>query len=211
MRCIDLVIECLKETIRNDDTSLDVAHFLSGQLQKNSTYATEINNVLLSINKAVARLSTLDKLETKQAVISGTGNIFDLSSLTNLKEIKAIYCIRNAQIYWLGWEYVGDNMVLLSEEPKSTTFVIYTPKPKYFVNSDICTEEGAVETSLSEYGITDEMCHYIAYFAKSELYEDRDADRCKRYLNYFEQFVAELRPSRNYPTQRAVRPQFKVR
>jgi hypothetical protein len=54
---------------------------------------------------------------------------------------------------------------------------------------------------LLEYGIDDEMCNYISYFAKSELYETRDPDRCKRYLNYFEQYLTELKREHYYPTQ----------
>ena len=48
MRFADLVINCIKETLHNDDVNLNVTHLRDGKLATNPDYANELNNVCIS-------------------------------------------------------------------------------------------------------------------------------------------------------------------
>lgn len=221
MRLIDLVVECLKETIRNEDKTLSVDGILEGKVQNHPEYDVEFNNVLLSINKAVARLSTLDKIPYKHDIITANQNVsmYNISSIHDLKNIKSVFIIKNDKPLVIGWRIVTKTMIMLPKGLNDTIHIIYAPKVKTFTEEDVYREiesngnviKEAIDTGLEEYGISDEYCHYICYFAKSELFESRDPDRCKRYLNYFEQFVSEVIIDKTYPHQECVHAEYRIR
>lgn len=221
MRLIDLVINCLKETIRNDDVNFNVESYLNGSLENNPEYSIEINNVLLSVNKAIARLCTMEKIPYKHIVLLANPDVesYDISEY-GIKTIKSVFVMENDKPRFLGWMNFGKNKLFVGYGQQKDINVIYAPKVKAFTNNDIYTttvvdgEEARIanEDDLDEvYGISDELCSYINYFAKSELYEDRDPDRCKRYLNYFEQFITEYKLEQTYPHQESIRPTYKIR
>lgn len=208
MRVADLVINCLKETFHNDDVNITVAALRDGSLAKNPEYATEINNVFLSINKAVSRLITAKKVELKHDVLTAdeSQEIYDISSLKDLRKIRSVYILQNGRPYWIGWSVVGQNMLYLGYGLKDTIHIAYERKIPNFTESDINSEDD-IE---SKYGLTDELCNYINYFVKSELFEAVDPDRCKRYLNYFEQFVAEVDTRESTPYQTSTQARYKI-
>lgn len=221
MRLIDLVINCLKETIRNDDVNFNVESYLDGTLEQNPEYSAEINNVLLSVNKAIARLCTMEKIPYKHIILLANPEIdtYDISEY-GIKTVKSVFTMDNDKPRFLGWMNFGKDKLFVGYGQQKDIHVIYSPKIRAFTNNDIyeLTVLDGAETRIAKeedldtvYGISDELCTYIAYFAKSELYEDRDPDRCKRYLNYFEQFIAEYKLEQTYPHQEAVRPAYKIR
>ena len=208
MRLADLVINCLKETFHNDDTNLKVEFLRDGTLLKNPEYTVEVNNVLLSINKAISRLITAEKFELKYDVLTANpdNDIYDISSIGNIRKIRTVFIIKNGRPHWIGWRYVGDNLLYLGYGLNSTIHVGFERQIPNFIESDLDSED-----DLSSYGLTDELCNYINYFAKSELWEDVDPDRCKRYLNYFEQFVAEVNKRETIVYQSEVQAKYKIR
>jgi len=209
MRIADLVINCLKETFRNDDTNITVALLRDGTLIKNPDYVNEISNVFLSINKAVSRLITAGKIELKHDVITADPNkdVYDISSITDIRKIRSVFVMKNGKPYWIGWSYVGQNLIYLGYGLTDTIHIAYERKIPSFSDADIDSEDD-IE---SKYGLTDELCNYINYFVKSELFEVIDPDRCKRYLNYFEQFIAEVDKRETIPHQSSVNATYKIR
>ena len=200
MKLAELALLCIKETNRNEDyVSLTVENLSNGSLLENPTYTADVFNVMLSINKAIARLSTADKIPYKEIVIEN-GNkeeyVIDLKNHRDIKNIKSVYIIKNGEPKTVVWYFYPDKKLTISTVTDKDIHIIYSPIVKQFGENDY---ENNID--LLEYGIDDEMCNYISYFAKSELYETRDPDRCKRYLNYFEQYLTELKRDNTYPTQ----------
>lgn len=208
MRIADLVINCLKETFRNDDTNVTVELLRDGSLLKNPDYANQVNNVFLSINKAISRLLTAEKIEYKHDILTADKDkdVYDISSIKDVRKIRSVYVIRNGRPYWIGWSYVGQNLLYLGYGLTDTIHIVYERKIPNFTEADIDSE---VDIE-SEYGLTDELCNYINYFAKSEMFEETDPDRCKRYLNYFEQFVAEVNNKQQVPYQTSTHAKYKL-
>ncbi len=208
MRIADLVINCLKETFRNDDKNVTVELLRDGSLLKNPDYANQVNNVFLSINKAISRLLTAEKIEYKHDILTADKDkdVYDISSIKDVRKIRSVYVIRNGRPYWIGWSYVGQNLLYLGYGLTDTIHIVYERKIPNFTEADIDSE---VDIE-SEYGLTDELCNYINYFAKSEMFEETDPDRCKRYLNYFEQFVAEVNNKQQVPYQTSTHAKYKL-
>ena len=222
MRLIDLVVNCLKETFHNDDKTVNAENIRSGELALNPIYSNELNNVLLSINKAISRLITAHKIPLKRATVEPkiseeepnekNGRIYDISSIKDIRTIKSIFYVdQNQEIVWLSWLNFSSNDIVYikCERDFNKPFnIIYERKIKNFTEEDILT----IDDDLEEvYGLSDELCNYINYFAKSELFEDRDPDRCKRYLNYFEAFISEVNNGETFPHQDQVRPKYRIR
>lgn len=209
MRLVDLAINCLKETLHNDDTNINADLLRDGSLLKNPDYANEVNNVLLSINKAISRLQTAQKIPYKHGVLTANPGLqcYDLSSIKDIRKIRSVYIYKNGAPYWIGWNNVNNtNLLYLGFGLKDTIHIIYERKIKNFTESDFDSEDDLDEV----YGISDELCNYINYFVKSELFEDVDPDRCKRYLNYFEQFIAEVNTLGTLPYQSNVHAKYKI-
>ncbi|MDD2297296.1 MAG: hypothetical protein PHX79_05725 [Sphaerochaetaceae bacterium] len=208
MRLADLVINCLRETFHNDDSNLTVALLRDGSLFKNPEYSNQVNNILLSINKAISRLMTSEKIELKYAVLTADKDedVYDVSSITDLRKIRTVFILKNGSPYWIGWSQVGEKLLYLGYGLDSTIHVGYERKIPNFTEADFESEDD-IET---KYGLTDELCNYINYFAKSELWEEVDPDRCKRYLNYFEQFVAEVNKRQSIPYQNSIRAKYRI-
>lgn len=208
MRLADLVINCLRETFHNDDSNLTVALLRDDSLFKNPEYSNQVNNVLLSINKAISRLMTSEKIELKYAVLTADTDedVYDISSITDLRKIRTVFILKNGAPYWIGWSQVGEKLLYLGYGLDSTIHVGYERKIPNFTEADFESEDD-IET---KYGLTDELCNYINYFAKSELWEEVDPDRCKRYLNYFEQFVAEVNKRQSIPYQNSIRAKYRI-
>lgn len=208
MRLADLVINCLRETFHNDDLNLTVALLRDDSLFKNPEYSNQVNNVLLSINKAISRLMTSEKIELKYAVLTADTDedVYDISSITDLRKIRTVFILKNGAPYWIGWSQVGEKLLYLGYGLDSTIHVGYERKIPNFTEADFESEDD-IET---KYGLTDELCNYINYFAKSELWEEVDPDRCKRYLNYFEQFVAEVNKRQSIPYQNSIRAKYRI-
>lgn len=208
MRLADLVINCLRETFHNDDSNLTVALLRDDSLFKNPEYSNQVNNVLLSINKAISRLMTSEKIELKYAVLTADTDedVYDISSITDLRKIRTVFILKNGAPCWIGWSQVGEKLLYLGYGLDSTIHVGYERKIPNFTEADFESEDD-IET---KYGLTDELCNYINYFAKSELWEEVDPDRCKRYLNYFEQFVAEVNKRQSIPYQNSIRAKYRI-
>ncbi len=225
MRLIDLVVDCLKEYLRNGDLNFGVESICDRSAEKNPEYVIALNNVLLSINKGIARLTTAEKLKFKHVVMVGdpTSDVYDISDYKDIKNIKSVFVLKNGQPNYIGWTNLDKDHILLGYGLDINVHMIYAPKMKRFTFDDIGLlgdETNAngefklepIEDDLdTKYGIDDEMCTYLGYFAKSELWEDVDPDRCKRYLNYFEQWLVELKNEQNYPHQTGVSPVYKIK
>lgn len=210
MNLAQLVVNCIKDTVHNDDLTITVENLLNGNLEKNYDYTTEVNNVLLSINRAVARLQTAKKIPIKNAILTAepSKEIYDLSSIKDIRKILSIYVMKNGKPQWVGWYFVSQNSVYLGYGLDSTINIQYERKMPHFTELDIQDVDVDLD---SEYGIDDELCSYISYFAKSELYEDRDPDRCKRFLNYFEQFVNEIDKRESIVYQNSTQAKFRLK
>lgn len=208
MTLADLVINCLRETFRNDDKNLTVDLLRDGTLSNNTEYANQVNNVFLSINKAVSRLLTAEKIELKYDVLTGDINkdIYDISSIRDLRKIRTVFVLKNGSPYWIGWAHVGEKLLYLGFGINTTIHIGYERKIPSFSEANLESNDD-LET---KFGLTDELCNYINYFAKSELWEEVDPDRCKRYLNYFEQFIAEVNKRQSIPYQNSVHARFKI-
>lgn len=208
MRLVDLAVNCLKETFHNDDTNINAELLRDGTLLKNPDYANEVNNVLLSINKAISRLQTSNKIPYKHDVITANPNSewYDISYIKDIRKIHSVFIMKNGVPYWIGWGNITANMLYLGFGLQDTIHIIYERKIKNFTESDFDSEDDLDEV----YGISDEICNYINYFAKSELFEDVDPDRSKRFLNYFEQFLAEVDTRGTIPYQENVHAKYKI-
>lgn len=208
MRLVDLAVNCLKETFHNDDTNINAELLRDGTLLKNPDYANEVNNVLLSINKAISRLQTSNKIPYKHDVITANPNSewYDISYIKDIRKIRSVFIMKNGVPYWIGWGNITANMLYLGFGLQDTIHIIYERKIKNFTESDFDSEDDLDEV----YGISDEICNYINYFAKSELFEDVDPDRSKRFLNYFEQFLAEVDTRGTIPYQENVHAKYKI-
>lgn len=191
MNLAQLVVNCIKENIRNDDTTLNVENLLNGNLEQSPDYAVDVNNVLLSINKAISRLQTAKKIPLRSTTLVGVPNesIYDISHIKDIRKIVSVYVIKNNRPYWVGWNWISEGNIFIGFGFNGNIYLQYEKKIPNFLEADIQNTEIDLEET---YGLDDELCNYIAYFAKSELYERVDQDRCKRYLNYFEQFVNEI-------------------
>ncbi|MDT3388262.1 MAG: hypothetical protein LIR46_10960 [Bacteroidota bacterium] len=208
MNLAQLVVNCIKDTVLNDDKTLTVENLLNGNVGKNYEYTVEANNVLLSINRAVARLQTAKKIPIKGAILTANPSqeIYDISSIKDLRKILSVYVMKNGKPHWVGWSFVSQDMVYLGYGLDSTIHIQYERNIPNFMDNDIQNVDVDLET---EYGLSDELCNYISYFVKSELYETRDPDRCKRYLNYFEQFVNEIDKRESIVYQNSVQAKYR--
>jgi len=208
MKYAELVINCIKETLHNDDTTINITNLRDGTLAKNSDYANLIFNVHLSINKAIARLITAEKIEYKHELLTGkpSEDSYDISSIKDIRKIRSIYTIDNGRPNWIGWFFIMPGVLYLGYGLESTIHLIYERKIPDFTEADLQSDDDLEE----KYGLTNELCNYITYFAKSEMFEEIDPDRCKRYLNYFEQFVSEINNRQSIPYQTGVKARFKI-
>ena len=207
MRLVELVVNCIKETFHNDDTGITVAHVLDGTLAQNPDYASEMNNVLIGINKAISRLITAGKVPLKHEIITADkdAEVYNLP-FTDIRAIRSVFVVKDGKPIYIGWTLMEGNILYLGYGIESTIHILYERKIPSFFESDYESTDDLEE----KYGLTDELCNYINYFVKSELFEDVDPDRCKRYLNYFEQFVNEINNRETIPTQAAAYPKYKI-
>ena len=207
MRLVELVVNCIKETFHNDDTGITAAHVLDGTLAQNPDYASEMNNVLIGINKAVSRLITAGKVPLKHVIITADkdAEVYNLP-FDDIRAIRSVFVMKNGKPVYVGWTLIEGNVLYLGYGLESTIHILYERKIPNFFESDYESTDDLEE----KYGLTNELCNYINYFVKSELFEDIDPDRCKRYLNYFEQFVNEINHRENIPTQAAAYPRYKI-
>ena len=208
MRYVDLVLNCIKETLHNDDITLTVDNIREGKVAANSDYANLCFNVSLSINKAIARLITAEKIPYKHTILTpdASSDIYDISHITDIRKIRSIYTIDNGRPNWIGWFEIMPGYLYLGYGLDSTIHFVYERKIPDFTEADIDSEDDLDE----KYGLSNELCNYISYFAKSEMFEEIDPDRCKRYLNYFEQFVSEINKREQIPYQTGVKARFKI-
>lgn len=203
-----LVVNCIKDTVHNDDKTVNVENLLNGNLYENYEYAASLNNVLLSINRAIARLQTAKKVPLKHDILTANPqqDIYDISSIKDIRKILSVYVIENGKPRWVGWSFVDKNIIYLGYGLKSTIHIQYEKRIPAFTENDI---QNTLIDLDEEYGLDDELCSYISYFVKSELWESSDPDRCKRYLNYFEQFVNEIDKREAVVYQNGVQAKYK--
>lgn len=184
---------CIKYTLMDDEMGLTKETY--SQYIHDSNYKDLFNNVTSSINRAVSRIISKEKLNYKTFDINPvktTSPTFEYQLDDTIHSIqKVIYNDGTGFYYNVDYKIILDRLVL--PRISSGYFIVaYIPEIEPFQEF----VEGEKEIELKELGITNQLCNVIQYFAKADLWEKEEPALSQSYRGYAEQYLDDIKPKR---------------
>lgn len=203
-----LVYLAIKNTTYYDDDSFSYAAFLAGDHHNTPEYASEINNVFMPLNEAIARLSDLEKIPYRVTDIDKSlineNNILDISDLL-VKEIISIAQPYGGEYRALKYRILGADKVFITDyvDPLKPLLIEYKEDIPMFSEEDY-------EVNLKTYGINDSMCNFIMEFVGAKLSEQVSAELSNMHITRAEQYFTNIRAVKSAFPQQQVEVKFGI-
>lgn len=222
MNLSKLVFLCVKNAIYYDDASFSFDNFKRGLHNGNPDYATNINNVYLPLNEAIARLSDLERIPYKilevNNIINGVINLTNIEQENNLKIKEVINVAVLPKFVKIDHKNLGGNKVLINgniSTPRDLVIEVkedipYFDSTYYFYKKD--NEETLEEhdTELRDYNISNSMCNYIMEYVMGKLTEQINPEIATMHITRAEAYFNNIRPNYSNLTQRVVEKIYRI-
>lgn len=201
-----LVYLCIKNVVYYDDSSFTYKQFLEGKFNDDPDYSTNIFNVFLPLNEALARLSDLERIPYHVKEVSYLNKKVPLSSIEDeehkIKEIIGVaYQFNNEAPVAVQFKIIGDSLFIYSYIPeKSKLYIEFKEDLPYFDATYL--EDGDVE--LRKYGISDSMCNFIMEYVAGKLGENISPELANMHLTRAEQYFMNIRAVHSNLRQTAI-------
>lgn len=189
MLAAELVYECVRYSITIPNGGFTYENFVKGETKSIPDYAQQTEGVYDSINKAIMRLRSMNKINFKvkevfQKKEDGDGNDFIEGTKLTFGSGEIINVVDSVGEDYVNYSYRttdnGHTAFLFAKKSPDRVFVEYRPDIPRFSEANVLDvddiENGRLVTNpknieLSDYGITDAMCDAIKEFVKSDLTE----------------------------------------
>ena len=216
MKLSKLVYLTVKNTVYLDDNSFTYDEFLKGSFDGSADYGMYINNSLLPINEAIARLNDLDRIQYKivKNVVVDSDSMINLPN--DLKELVGVGKVTKYGIRVFKYKRVGnqafvfccDTNKISIEYKQDICFSESDMKYDYDVSTDSAEEINDVE--LRDYNIDNTMCNYIIEYASAKLSEDVNASVSNLHVNRAEQYFSNITICNKLFSQEKVRAIYRI-
>lgn len=223
MNLSKLVYLCIKNAIYYDDASFSFDSFKKDMFNGSPDYATNINNVYLPLNEAIARLSDLERIPYKVLKVNTPqDNILNLKSIENenntkIKEVINVVKLPNYEK--VEHKNMGNAALLLFNVSHFVDKYVYIEYKEdiphfdstyynYRKDDTDLTEEFDVD--MRDYNISDSMCNYIMEYVMGKLTEQINPELSNMHISRAEQYFANIRPNNSNLTQHSVKTVYKV-
>lgn len=222
MKLSQLAYNCVKGVKYLDDSSFTYEAFRRGDFDSDLDYSNSINNVFGALNRAVHRLSDLDKIPLKVAEgLIPSDMVVDLSDLS-VKAVTSVFVFIGGDYRRLDYREYGQSKIrLLGEQSPESVNVEYSEDIKHFSSDDwyyksqfdeeqdFLAEEYDVDLK-KEYGINDTMCSYIEEYVKGVLFEDVSPSLANMHITRAEQYLSNLPDCQTTFHQTRVHAKFRI-
>lgn len=222
MKLSQLAYNCVKGVKYLDDSSFTYEAFRRGDFDNDLDYSNSINNVFGALNRAVHRLSDLDKIPFKVAEnIVPVDMVVDLSDLP-IKAIQSVFVFVGDDYRRLDYREFGQGKIrLLGQFQPEKVNVEYSEDIKHFDSDDwkyeteldqeqdLLVEEYDIDLK-KDYGISDTMCSYIEEYVKGVLFEDVSPSLANMHVTRAEQYFANLPDCQTTFHQTRVHAKFRI-
>jgi hypothetical protein len=199
----DLVVEVIKDIVKNGDTSVTAANLTGGLLTNDPQYSDLVNNAIPSINKAINRLVTMRKLPFKTwtvpvVYVASTDNSklykqYTLTLPNDFRDIVSIvYVDTKGRLEVVQWQTLSKTSYYLPikkgvDNVNHGEFII-----QYSVTVPFLTSSHYNTDLNTSYNITDEMAQYITLFTRADLWEVEQPQLAQTYRQYAEQYFDQI-------------------
>lgn len=187
----ELIVASIKLMFDNGDVDLDPS-----KISANYDYQDRTKNIIESINRALYRIQTANKLPKKFLTINNKTSVslatrlfsrYNLSALTNNEYYRIVsVAVENENGYSNNVDYrlENDTIVLPKITDGNVNYIVcYMPK----------IVELTYQTSDTDaLSYPNEVLNIIPYFVKGDLYEDDDISSARYSRNIFEQYLEAL-------------------
>ncbi len=225
MNLSKLVYLSIKNAIYYDDASFSFDNFKKDLFNGDPDYATNINNVFLPLNEAIARLSDLERIPYKTIEISQNDfengfyviNLRTLEQRNNIKIKEVINVVKIPSYEKIEHKNMGIDKILLMNR-----FGIYNlymevkediphfDSTSYYYKKDDEDTLEEYDVNLADYGINDSMCNYIMEYVMGRLTEQISPEIANMHITRAEQYFANIKPNNSNLTQRQVKNVYKI-
>lgn len=193
-----LVVDVIKDIVKNGDLSVNEQNLIDGLLDNDPQYADLVNNALPSINKAISRLVVQKKLpfKTFSQVVSYNEETdqkksFKKYTLTLPSDfytvISVVYEDTDGRLENVHYQTMSKTDYYLPLKKDGTFIIQYAPRVPVFVTSDI-----NAELELNDYLIDDMMAQFITYFTRADLWETEQPSLAQTYRRYAEEYFMQI-------------------
>ena len=199
----DLVVEVIKDVVKNGDTSVTAVNLTSGLLTNDPQYSDLVNNAIPSINKAINRLVTMRKLPFKTWTVpvvynaatdaSKTYKQYTLTLPNDFKDVVSIvYVDPKGRLENVQWQTLSKTSYYLpikkgTDNVNHGEFMI-----QYAVTVPFLTSSHYNTDLNTSYNITDEMAQYITLFTRADLWEVEQPQLAQTYRQYAEEYFDQI-------------------
>lgn len=181
----EVKLEALRLMFINMEKSLEVEDLIN--LYDDKNYAIYLQNMTGAINRAIDRINACKVLPTKSVSIGATKdgelNCIDLSNISDLYEVIALYSGEDKQPKLCEFTYLDSHTIVTTEECKNFKLSYY--KKCAHISSGI-NDNAVID-------LPDEVASIVPYYIKSDLYQDDNAVLANDARNKFEQALEELK------------------
>jgi hypothetical protein len=195
-----LVVDVIKDIVKNGDSSVNEQNLIDGLLDEDPQYSDLVNNALPSINKAIARLVVQKKLPFKffeQAVsydseldVKKSYKKYTLTLPSDFYTIVSIvYEDGDGRLENVQWQTLSKTQYLLpiKKDTDGKFLIQYSTKVPVFYKADI-----AAEYELEDYQIDDLMAQFITFFTRADLWETEQPTLAQTYRRYAEEYFDQI-------------------
>lgn len=201
----ELEAECIRYTAEDKDMGLSAESY--HEYKQKETYKDYINNVLPSINRAIARIVTEKKIPYKTCAIKAKKQ-YKLNELEKefdiaIRDVYSVTSISTSgELIHYRFHLVGNFLTILDLPYGYESYLLLNINFIPFVKSLKHTDEEdqrieGWETSdtsidLEKIGIPDELCYgVIVYFVKADLFVMDNPNLASNYRQYADSYLNE--------------------
>ena len=232
MKLSELVFRTVKNAIYLDDVSFTYDSFKSDfdTFNDSAEYGNYIQNAMLGINEAIARLNDLNRIpfriSDKLEVSDNQVTLPEYITITNtnanknvyIKEIIAVARVTKGGIIPINFRQLSRTQIYVFVGKADDIQVEFKLDIPHFSNNDFRYEEDEVDNTLTEikdielysFGISDSMCNYIMEYASAKLTEDVNASVSNLHINRAEQYFINIAPCKSAFAQSVVIPKYRI-
>lgn len=231
MKLSELVFRTVKNAVYLDDVSFTYDSFKRNfdTFNDSAEYGNYIQNAMLGINEAIARLNDLNRIpfriSEKLTVSDSEITLPDYITIENnnnnkqarIKEVIGVARVSKYGIMPISFRQLSQNKLFVFVGTVNDIQVEFKIDIPHFSNNDFRYEEDVVDNTLTEikdielytFGISDSMCNYIMEYASAKLTEDVNVSESNLHINRAEQYFSNIAPYRSAFAQSVVIPKYR--
>ena len=232
MKLSELVYRTVKNAIYLDDVSFTYDNFKKDfdTFNDSAEYGNYIQNAMLGINEAIARLNDLNRIpfriSEKLTVSDSEITLPEYITIENnnnnkqvrIKEVIGVARVSKYGIMPISFRQLSQNKLFVFVGTVNDIQVEFKIDIPHFSNNDFRYEEDVVDNTLTEikdielytFGISDSMCNYIMEYVSAKLTEDVNASVSNLHINRAEQYFINIAPYRSAFAQSVVMPKYRI-